>query len=257
MKNELQIFNNPDFGEIRTVEIDGQVWFAGKDIAEALGYSNPQKAIRDHVDDEDRTVNDLFTVNGTAISLINESGLYSLVMGSKLPGAKAFKRWVTSEVLPAIRRNGTYSRPKTAAEMFYMQAEINVALEKRMDGLEKTVAEAAEMLSAPSVQKDAWQERTNRTISEIVENNGLSHQAYRGELYAKLENRTGCDLAARQRNLRKRMKKAGATHKEAEAITKLHVIARDDKLRELFGCIVQQERAKFICRSAAERSAAV
>lgn len=80
----------------------------GKDVAEKLGYTNPQKAIRDHVDAEDKTVNESFTVNGTPFVLINESGLYSLVMSSKLPDAKKFRRWVTSEVLPSIRRNGGY-----------------------------------------------------------------------------------------------------------------------------------------------------
>lgn len=94
--------------EVRTVEMNGQPWFVGKDVAEVLGYTNPQKAIRDHVDQEDRTVNESFTVHGTPIALINESGLYSLVMSSKLSTAKQFKRWVTSEVLPSIRKTGGY-----------------------------------------------------------------------------------------------------------------------------------------------------
>ena len=106
--NQIEIFKNPEFGAIRAVEIDGEPWLVGKDVALALGYTNPQKAIRDHVDAEDRTVNDSFTVNGTAITLINESGLYSLVLSSKLPKAKQFRRWVTSEVLPTIRKYGAY-----------------------------------------------------------------------------------------------------------------------------------------------------
>lgn len=114
--NEVTIFNNPEFGDIRTLEIDNEPWFVGKDVATILGYSNPQKAIRDHVDDEDRTVNDSFTVNGTALSLINESGLYSLVLQSKLPTAKQFKRWVTSEVLPTIRKHGAYMTPDVLAQ---------------------------------------------------------------------------------------------------------------------------------------------
>ena len=103
--NQMEIFKNPEFGAIRAVEIDGEPWLVGKDVSLALGYTNPQKAIRDHVDAEDRTVNDSFTVNGTAITLINESGLYSLVLSSKLPKAKQFRRWVTSEVLPTIRKH--------------------------------------------------------------------------------------------------------------------------------------------------------
>ena len=106
--NNIEIFKNEQFGEVRTTVINNEPLFAGKDVAEILGYTNPQKAIRDHVDEEDRTVNDLFIVNGTPITLINESGLYSLILSSKMPKAKAFKRWVTSEVLPQIRKTGGY-----------------------------------------------------------------------------------------------------------------------------------------------------
>lgn len=106
--NNIQVFKNSEFGTVRTVEVDREPFFVGKDVAEILGYSNPQKAIRDHVDEEDKTLNESFTVNGTMAVLINESGLYSLVLSSKLPTAKRFKRWVTSEVLPAIRKTGGY-----------------------------------------------------------------------------------------------------------------------------------------------------
>lgn len=115
--NNLTVFENPEFGAVRTVELDGTPWLVGKDVAEALGYTNPQKAIRDHVDEEDRTVNESFTVNGTPITLINESDLYSLVLSSKLPTARKFKRWVTSEVLPSIRRTGQYSSKTSNADL--------------------------------------------------------------------------------------------------------------------------------------------
>ena len=108
MSNEITVFNKEEFGEIRSVKINSEPWFAGKDVAVALKYSNPQKAIRDHVDEEDKTVNESFTVNGTALQLINESGVYSLILRSRKPEAKAFKRWVTSEVLPSIRKTGIY-----------------------------------------------------------------------------------------------------------------------------------------------------
>ena len=107
--SELKIFNNEEFGKIRTVTIDNEPWFVGKDVAVILGYSNPQKALRDHVDEEDRTLNDSFTVNGTKGILINESGLYSLILSSKLPNAKKFKHWVTAEVLPVLRKTGRYN----------------------------------------------------------------------------------------------------------------------------------------------------
>ncbi len=108
-ENKIEVFKNTEFGEVRTVVIDGGPWLVGKDVAAALGYTNPQKAIRDHVDEEDKTVNESFSVNGTTPILINESGLYSLVLSSKLPGARRFKRWVISEVLPSIRKHGVYA----------------------------------------------------------------------------------------------------------------------------------------------------
>ena len=108
MKQNFKIFENSVFGKLRTCLVDNNVMFAGRDVAKALGYKNTQKAIRDHVDEEDKTVNESFAVNGTPLLLINESGLYSLVLSSKLEQAKAFKRWVTSEVLPQIRQTGGY-----------------------------------------------------------------------------------------------------------------------------------------------------
>ena len=122
--NELTIFKNEDFGEVRTILINDEPYFVGKDVALILGYTNPQKALRDHVDEEDRTVNESFTVNGTAATLINESGLYSLILSSKLPSAKKFKRWVTNEVLPEIRKTGAYSRiPKSYPEALRLYAD--------------------------------------------------------------------------------------------------------------------------------------
>ena len=107
--NELQIFKNDEFGEIRTVEISGEPWFVGKDVAEVLGYSNPRDALSKHVDSEDKGVAKCDTLGGSQeLTIINESGLYSLILSSKLPNAKAFKKWVTSEVLPSIRKHGGY-----------------------------------------------------------------------------------------------------------------------------------------------------
>lgn len=107
---KVQVFKNEEF-EVRTVEVDGEPWFVGKDVANVLGYTNTRKALTDHVENEDRqdgvTIRDSIGREQKPV-LINESGLYSLVLGSKLPSAKRFKRWITSEVLPAIRQNGVY-----------------------------------------------------------------------------------------------------------------------------------------------------
>lgn len=106
---KVQVFKNEEFGSVRAIEKNGEPWFIGKDMAEILGYTNTAKAIRDHVDDEDKlTERIVLSGQNREAFLINESGLYSLILGSKLPSAKRFKHWVTSEVLPAIRQNGVY-----------------------------------------------------------------------------------------------------------------------------------------------------
>lgn len=123
MNTSIQTFQNSDFGTIRTVTIDNEPWFVGKDVAEILGYERPTKAVVDHVDEDDRLMLDGKTQSQFGIELgqrggwiINESGLYSLILSSKLPTAKQFKRWVTSEVLPAIRKNGYYGFFKEGKE---------------------------------------------------------------------------------------------------------------------------------------------
>ena len=111
MANEVQIFENAEFGKVRTVVVKGEPYFVGKDVADILGYTNSRKAIGDHVDEEDKntvTIRDGIQGNPN-VTIINESGLYSLILSSKLPAAKKFKRWVTSEVLPSIRKTGSYN----------------------------------------------------------------------------------------------------------------------------------------------------
>ena len=112
--NSYKTFSNNEFGEIRVLEIENEPWFVGRDIATVLGYSNPPKAVRTHVDEEDKGVNEMDTPGGKQkIIVINESGLYSLILNSKLPNAKKFKRWVTNEVLPSIRKHGAYMTEDT------------------------------------------------------------------------------------------------------------------------------------------------
>lgn len=112
--SDLQLFQNPEFGRVRIVEVNGEAWMVGKDVAEALGHTNPQRAIREYVDGEDKGVTEIVTPGGEQeMTIINESGLYSLVLSSKLPNARKFRRWVTTEVLPTVRRHGAYMTPET------------------------------------------------------------------------------------------------------------------------------------------------
>ena len=139
----IQVFENKEFGKVRTTEVNGQSYFVGKDVAEILGYTNPSKAIADHVDDEDKLNNETLSSLGQRGGwLINESGLYSLILTSKLPKAKAFKRWVTFEVLPSIRRHGLYAVDEILANpdiAIKALQELKAEREKRRS-LEGTVA---------------------------------------------------------------------------------------------------------------------
>ena len=115
---ELKVFENAEFGSVRAVEIDGEPWLVGKDVAAALGYKETAKAVREHVDDEDKGVSILDTPGGKQeMAIINESGMYSLILSSKLESAKKFKRWVTSEVIPSIRKHGAYMTRTTIDEL--------------------------------------------------------------------------------------------------------------------------------------------
>lgn len=129
--NELKIFNSPEFGQVRTITLDGEPWFVGKDVADALGYSNSRDALARHVDDEDKTsvvIPDTGSNYKSKATLINESGLYSLVLSSKLPTAKQFKHWVTSDVLPTIRKTGKYAVPKITPNPHYRTRMIKTAV---------------------------------------------------------------------------------------------------------------------------------
>lgn len=156
--NDIQIFNNPSFGEVRVVEVDGEPYMVGKDVATILGYKEPAKAIREHIDEEDKGVSVLDTPGGKQqLVVINESGLYSLVLSSKLPQAKQFKRWVTSEVLPSIRRTGTYfAVPKTFKEALMLAAQQQEEIEKQQKQIGEQADQIIQLSSAvASMEKKA------------------------------------------------------------------------------------------------------
>lgn len=148
--SELQIFQNAEFGSVRTATIDGEPYFVGKDVATILGYSNPRDAISKHVDDEDKGVAKCDTLGGRQeILFINESGLYSLILRSQLPAAKRFKRWVTSEVLPAIRRHGMYATEELIANPDLAIAAFQAlkAEREKRQALEEAVAVQAQQIA--------------------------------------------------------------------------------------------------------------
>lgn len=170
--NELKIFKNSEFGEIRTVEIDNAPWFVGKGVAEVLGYSNPNEAVQEHVDDEDK-------LNSKALSsfdlelgqrggwLINESGLYSLILSSKLPNAKVFKRWVTSEVLPSIRKHGLYAKEELLDNPDIAIAAFK-ALKEERDARKALEAENAQMQPLALFAKSVSASDTSILIGDLA-----------------------------------------------------------------------------------------
>lgn len=253
--NQPQVFSSPVFGDVRTIMIDGEIWFVGKDVAEALGYSNTKDAISRHVDFEDRrdgvVIRDPMGRDQTPV-LLNESGVYSLIFGSRLATAKQFKRWVTYDILPSIRKNGSYqAKPMTPAEMFAAQAQVNLDYERRLsdldrraDATETALRNTVRALSVPTFTLDGWQREMQATLNMVVRTYGLNHQAYRGELYRTLEERAHVDLSSRQTRLRNRLLRQGATTAEVKEVSKLSVIARDPKLREIFHAIFQQDLAQ-------------
>ena len=139
--NEMQLFSNPDFGDVRGMLIDGEPWFVGKDVAAALGYGEGKSlanAVANHVDETDKGVTDLMTPGGTQkMVIINESGLYALIFGSRLESAKKFKRWVTSEVLPSIRKTGSYGTPKSPLELLELHYAAIKQVNDKVDKVQK------------------------------------------------------------------------------------------------------------------------
>lgn len=178
---EIRIFNNPDFGDVRTVMIDGEPWFVGKDVANALGYSRERDAISNHVDKDDAVKHGVTDSMGREqqTTIINESGLYSLIFGSKLDSAKKFKRWVTSEVLPTLRKTGGYRVPQTIPEQIQLLAQGNVELNKRVDILSERMDKIELDLPLLPIEADR--------ITEVVRRKGVS--AMGGKKSAAYQNR--------------------------------------------------------------------
>ena len=183
----IQIFNNPEFGDIRTVDLNGEPWFVGKDIAAALGYGEGKSlanAVANHVDDVDKGVTEMMTPGGMQkMVIVNESGVYSLIFGSKLEGAVRFKRWVTGEVLPTLRKTGSYTMPKLSKEMqaLFLLDDRTQKQEARLTALENT-------MTVDYSQQQTLKKAVGRVVVEAL--GGKSAPAYndphvRGKLFSE------------------------------------------------------------------------
>ena len=173
MNNQLQIFENDEFGQVRGILINDEPYFVGKDVAEILGYSNTPKAIRDHVDDEDKlTERIVLSGQNREVIVINESGLYSLILSSKLPNAKKFKRWVTSEVLPHIRKTGSYQIPKMSKEL-----EAILMIDDKQQKMDERITKLENNTTIDYSQQEDLRELANKKIVAIL--GGTDAPAYR------------------------------------------------------------------------------
>lgn len=213
--NELQIFNSKEFGDIRTVTIDNEPWFVGKDVAEALEYNEPHKAIARHISDDDRMKHPVTDSTGRNQDtwIINESGLYALIFGSKLESAKRFKHWVTSEVLPAIRKTGSYQNPMTTDQKIQLLAQGNVELTEKVNAIDKDLQEFKQDMPLLALECQRITRAKNQKVVPLMggkdapayKNKSLMHKVY-SDVDAQLRREFGvntykaikrsqCDLA--------------------------------------------------------------
>lgn len=230
---DILTFNNPEFGSIRSIEQNGEPWFVGKDVARSLGYGDGKSlanAVANHVDEQDKGVTELMTPGGTQkLVIINESGLYSLIFSSKLAGAQRFKRWVTSEVLPSIRKTGRYGTPDLSElspelrclirleQQQKQQAQELVRLNQKLDQLQGT----------GGFGTGGWRRESARIIAHIAQARGgaqygpIVYQA----AYTLLEEREHCSLTARLEALRNEQRQQGMSKTRAGRLTKMDAIA--------------------------------
>ena len=248
--NELQVFTNPEFGQVRTVTIEEEPWFVGKDVAVALGYESPRAAVSKKVDPEDKGVSEMETPSGKQqMTIINESGLYALIFGSKLESAKRFKHWVTSEVLPAIRKTGGYLADMSLSPTLRWMIEAEQKLNAQQAEITAVGDKVNAIQEAFTVEFDDWRDDVRSMVGKIAmtecgDYSGIESVYQRA--YDALEYRAGVCLTARVRNKKNRLLENGATKTAIKAVSVLDIINDDKKLREIFTAILREMLAKEV-----------
>ncbi len=250
---ELQVFSYNE-KQVRTVQMSGETMFVLKDVCDVLGISKYRDVV-ERLEEDERALVKVDTLGGVqSMVAVNESGLYNVILRSDKPEAKPFRKWVTSEVLPSIRKTGTYSAATLSpAEQLLAQAQLMVEQERRIKALESgqeqmqsTMQKTLDIFSAPAISPDDWTSAMNHQINTLVEQYGGNHRKFRSDRYAELEQETGVDLKCRQTRLRNRMRKNGATETECKQVSILQVISRDRKLRPAFESIIRRKAASLI-----------
>ena len=249
--NDLTVFQNPEFGELRTEERNGEVWFCLADICGPLGLR--AGAVKGRLKEDG--INSIDTVDSAgrrnSLLFVTEGNLYRAIFQSRKPEAERFADWVTEEVLPSIRKTGRYEvqpKPMTMAENVAAQAQLLVEQEQRIAWIEERVETALTAIARPS--GDTWVEDMKAAIAGYCRATGLTEPAGRGRLYAMLDREASCNTDARLRRLRQRRKETGERRKDYMALTKLDAIAVDKGLRVAFEGIVAREVAREVARAA-------
>lgn len=249
---ELKLFNNPEFGELHMIEIDGKPYAGATEVAVILGYANPNGAIRRHCRwVRKQTVPHPQSINKTIeMNFIPEGDLYRLIVNSQKPDAEIFASWIFDEIIPSIIKTGSYGLPQLSQnELILKIAESNVQLEKEVQSLkesqnqiEQKLDTAIKVFSSPS--SDTWKDDMNNIIDEMARTYKLSPVKLRGNMYKDLE-KTGVYLTSRVNRIKSRMKKHGASYRECLAVTKMDAISHDKKLMAIFEGIVKKYQATY------------
>lgn len=257
--NELKIFENEEFGKVRTVDIDGKTYFVGSDIAKSLGYSIPHKAVQTHC--KGVLKRNIPTNGGNQeVLVIPEGDIYRLIIKSQLPSAERFESWIFDEVIPSIRKNGMYVTPELSPELQMLQGLLNQMVQKELADKERdkqieiaqetankavqTTEQIKEEIIAPF---DNWRNDINTKVKEIAIKANMQYQTLFSEMYKELEMKAGCDLSVRQRNKRERMKNGGSRKTDIDKeTTKLAIIEDDKRLKQIFDDIVRKYAVKYV-----------
>lgn len=253
--NELQTFYHPMFGEFKVLIQNGKEYFPSSEVATTLGYTNPHKAVIDHCLEDGLTICEVTDALGRPQKkkFISEGNMYRLIIRSKLPEAARFERWVFDEVLPSIRKTGSYStqQPKSQAELSLMMAQQLVDQERKMKELESGLNEANEKIDNVSnimtLNPKEWRSEINKIINSIAFKKGgeASYKDIRNESYQLLEMRAKCDLERRLNNRKRNMAFEGASKSQIKNTNKMDVIESDRRLTEIYLSIVKEMAIKY------------
>lgn len=249
--NALQVFNNQEFGDIRTVVVEDKPYAVGVDVARALEYAKPSQAVIDHC----KGIRKLGIPSAGGLqetNMIPEGDIYRLIVKAADQSrnleikakAERFEKWIFDEVIPSIRATGTYaSQPATVEDMIIMQAQSVKELKGQVQQLGGRVENMVDILTAPA--PPSWREAMNDRINATCAKHGLHYQMTRHDLYKELELTARCSLERRVAAKQRRLKAAGAKYRDREAVSKLDVIADDPKLQAIFDNIVRRWQVRY------------